>query len=108
MTSNALRTPVSPPRRNHRAQRLACAAALSVAALAFPASALAHTGAAAVSCSGADVTYSAFAAGANTVSYRVTVDGTIAAQGTTALTANGGRPGSGHERRRSRRAAHRG
>ncbi len=96
MTSNVPRNPVSPHRRAHRVPRLACAAALSVAALAFPASALAHTGAATVSCSGADVTYSAFAAGANTVSYRVTVDGTIAAQGTTALTANGGTSGAAH------------
>ncbi len=96
MTSNVLRNPVSPHRRTHRVPRLACAAALAVTALAFPASALAHTGAAAVSCSGADLTYTSFAAGANTVSYRVTVDGATAAQGTTALGTNGGTAGTVH------------
>jgi len=88
---------LAPHRRSrHRARRLACGTALSLAALAFPAAALAHTGSADVSCTGADLVYTAFAAGANTVSYRVTSDGATVAQGTTTLTANGGREGTLH------------
>jgi len=65
-------------------------------ALAFPTSALAHTGAATVACTGADFHFEQFAAGSNTVQYKVTVDGTTAAQGTFALDANGGRTGDVH------------
>jgi hypothetical protein len=90
-------TTIAPYRRSrHRARRLACGTALSIAALAFPAAALAHTGTADVSCTGADLAYTAFAAGANTVSYRVTSDGATVAEGTTTLTANGGREGTLH------------
>jgi hypothetical protein len=63
--------------------------ALALLALAFPASALAHTGAATVSCTGADLTFTAFAAGANTVNYRVTVDGATFRQGTFTLPGDG-------------------
>jgi hypothetical protein len=97
MRKNTTHTPSAPRRRSrHHAQRLACGAALSIAALAFPAAALAHTGTAAGSCTGAGLAYTAFAAGANTVSYRITSDGATVAQGTTTLTANGGREGTVH------------
>ena len=97
MRKNTTHAPSAPHRRSrHHARRLACGAALSIAALAFPAAALAHTGTAAVSCTGADLAYTAFAAGANTVSYRITSDGATVAQGTTTLTANGGREGTVH------------
>ena len=88
------------PRRAHnqraalRVPRAVCAIAL--AALLFPASALAHTGTATVACDAADFRFTQFAAGANTVNYKVTVDSATAVQGTFALDANGGREGALH------------
>src|SRR5215210_3141585 len=63
--------------------------ALALLALAFPASALAHTPAATVSCTGADFTFTAFAAGSNTVNYRLTVAGVTFRQGTFTLPGDG-------------------
>ena len=84
--------------RNERAAlrvpRAVCAIAL--AALLFPASALAHTGTATVACDAADFQFTQFAAGANTVNYKVTVDRATATQGTFTLGANGGREGALH------------
>ena len=57
------------------AGKLAAAAALTLVALVFPASALAHRPAADVSCNGADFTWTAFRSGTNTVHWSVTVDG---------------------------------
>jgi hypothetical protein len=83
-------------RRKQAARRLKAGGALALLALIFPAAALAHTGTAAVACTGADFQFTAFAAGANTVNYNVTVDGASAAHGTFILNANGGREGTLH------------
>jgi hypothetical protein len=70
------------------------AGALSVLLLAFaPVAALAHTGAATVSCTGAEFTFDRFQAGSNTVNYKVTVDNQTAAQGTYVLDQAGGTQG---------------
>jgi hypothetical protein len=70
------------------------AGALALFALAFlPAAALGHTGAATVSCTGADFSFQDFPAGSNTINYKVTLDSGIAAEGTYRLDANGGREG---------------
>jgi hypothetical protein len=58
-----------------------------------PAAALAHTGAATVSCTGAEFSFVKFQAGSNTVNYEVTVDGTTAAEGTYVLDQAGGTQG---------------
>src|SRR4051794_35054919 len=58
-----------------------------------PAAALAHTGAATVSCTGAELSFAKFQAGSNTVNYKVTVDGVTAAQGTYVLDQVGGTQG---------------
>jgi hypothetical protein len=72
---------------------LKAVAALAVLALVLPAAALAHTGAATVSCTSADFSFQRFAAGSNTVNYRVTVDGATAAEGTYKLDLAGGSEG---------------
>ena len=70
------------------------AGALSLLALACaPATALAHTGSATVSCTGADFTFTRFHTGSNTVNYKVTIDGVVAAQGTYVLDLAGGAQG---------------
>jgi hypothetical protein len=67
---------------------------LALLALALsPAAAFAHTGAATVSCTGADFSFTRFKAGSNTVNYKVTVDGVVAAQGTYLLDLFGGTQG---------------
>jgi hypothetical protein len=58
-----------------------------------PSMALAHTGAATVSCTGAEFSFVKFQAGSNTVNYKVTVDGTTAAEGTYVLDQAGGTQG---------------
>jgi hypothetical protein len=58
-----------------------------------PSMALAHTGAATVSCTGAEFSFVKFQAGSNTVNYKVTVDGATAAQGTYVLDQAGGTQG---------------
>jgi hypothetical protein len=58
-----------------------------------PSVALAHTGAATVSCTGAEFSFVKFQAGSNTVNYKVTVDGVTAAQGTYVLDQVGGTQG---------------
>ena len=67
------------------ARKLRAAGALALLALAFPASAFAHTPAATVSCTGADFTWTAFAAGPNTVHWKVTVDGATFRESTTQI-----------------------
>jgi hypothetical protein len=70
------------------------AAGLALVVLACsPAAALAHTGAATVSCTGAELSFAKFAAGSNTVHYRVTVDASTAAEGTFVLDQAGGMQG---------------
>ena len=70
------------------------AGGLALVALAcLPAAAMAHTGAATVSCTGADFSFVKFQAGSNTVNYKVTVDGATAAQGTFVLDQAGGTQG---------------
>ena len=70
------------------------AGGLALVALAcLPATAMAHTGAATVSCTGADFSFVKFQAGSNTVNYKVTVDGATAAQGTFVLDQAGGTQG---------------
>jgi hypothetical protein len=70
------------------------AGGLALVALACsPAAAMAHTGAATVSCTGADFSFVKFQAGSNTVNYKVTVDGATAAQGTFVLDQAGGTQG---------------
>jgi len=80
--------------RRSAIRRLSLAGALTLLALAFPASALAHTPAATVSCTGAHFSWVAFAPGTNTVHWRLTVDGAVFKEGTTVLSDNGGRSGS--------------
>lgn len=73
---------------------LKAASALALLALALlPTAALAHTGTATVSCTGADFSFAKFDAGSNTVNYQVTVDAVTAAQGTYTLDAAGGTQG---------------
>jgi hypothetical protein len=73
---------------------LNAAFALALVALAcVPAAALAHTGSATVSCSGASFTWVDFGAGSNTVNYRIDVDSTTAVQGTFVLSESGGTAG---------------
>jgi hypothetical protein len=67
--------------------------ALAALALVLPAAALAHTGAATVSCTAAAFSFQDFDAGSNTVNYKVTVDNATAAEGTFTLNANGGQEG---------------
>jgi hypothetical protein len=71
-------------------------AAFAALALLLPAVASAHTGAATVSCTGADFGFKLFAPGSNTVHYDVTVDGSSAAHGDFTLNAAGGREGVLH------------
>jgi hypothetical protein len=67
---------------------------LALVALACsPAAALAHTGAATVSCTSAELSFVNFHAGSNTVNYKVTVDATTVAQGTFVLDQAGGTQG---------------
>jgi hypothetical protein len=71
-------------------RKLWLAGALALLALAFPASAFAHTATGTVSCTGADFTWTNFsAAGPNTVHWKVTVDGVTLQQGTTVIGATG-------------------
>jgi hypothetical protein len=78
--------------RRPAARKLAAAGALTLLALALPASAFAHRPAATVSCTGADVNWTAFAAGTNTVHWKLTLDGAPFREGTTQI----GRTGSLH------------
>jgi hypothetical protein len=82
---------VTPRRR----RSLGLAAGLLVL-LALPGAAFAHVGAATVSCTGADFTFSRFAPGSNTVHYLVTVASTPAARGDFALDQAGGTAGALH------------
>src|SRR3954454_8495582 len=61
---------------------------VALLAFAFPAPAMAHTPAATVSCTGVDFAWTAFAAGPNTVHWKVTVDTTVQ-QGTTTIDSTG-------------------
>jgi hypothetical protein len=67
------------------ARKLRAVGALALLALAFPASAFAHAPQATVSCTGADFTWTAFAAGPNTVHWKVTVDGATFRESTTQI-----------------------
>jgi hypothetical protein len=69
--------------RNSVLRRLRAVGLLTLLALVFPASALAHTPAATVSCTGAQFTWTDFRNGSNTVHWRVTVDGATFQEGTT-------------------------
>jgi hypothetical protein len=70
------------------------AGGLALVALACsPAAAMAHTGAATVSCTGAEFSFVKFQAGSNTVNYKVTVDGATTAEGTFLLDQAGGTQG---------------
>jgi hypothetical protein len=69
------------------------AALVLVALLCLPAAAAAHTGAATVSCTGAEFSYVKFGAGSNTVNYRITVDNTTLVEGTFVLNEAGGTEG---------------
>ena len=71
--------------RRSLGRKLRAAGALALLALVFPASAFAHTPQATVSCTGADFTWTAFAAAPNTVHWRVTVDGATFREGTTQI-----------------------
>ena len=69
--------------RNSVLGRLKVVGVLMLLALVFPASALAHTPAATVSCNGSQFTWTDFRNGTNTVHWRVTVDGATLQEGTT-------------------------
>jgi hypothetical protein len=69
------------------------AAGLGFLALILPATARAHTAAATVSCTGAQFSFARFAAGSNTVNYKVTVDGRMSGEGTFTLDEAGGAEG---------------
>jgi hypothetical protein len=71
-------------------------AGIVLAGLILPASAFGHAGAAEVSCTGAQFTFTNFAAGSNTVHYLVTVNGAPVARGDYTLDQNGGRSGAVH------------
>jgi hypothetical protein len=81
-------------RRTRKAASVLGAAVLL--ALAFAASAQAHSGSATVSCTGADFRFSSFEAGSNTVHYVVTVDHAPVAQADFVLNEAGGEAGSLH------------
>jgi hypothetical protein len=70
--------------------------ALAALALLAPAAAQAHTGAATVSCTGADFSFTRFQPGSNTVHYIVTVDNETVASGDFTLDENGGSEGTLH------------
>jgi hypothetical protein len=75
-------------------QTVKAAVALALVAVAcLPTAALAHTGAATVSCSEASFRWVKFGAGSNTVNYRIDVDGATALQGTFVLNESGGTAG---------------
>ena len=76
-------------RRTTPARTLKGVLAAPLLALLLPASAMAHTPAATVSCSGAEFKFAAFAAGSNTVNWRVTVDGGTFREGTFTLPGDG-------------------
>jgi hypothetical protein len=76
-------------RRTSAARWSKGALAAALLALAVPASAMAHTPAATVSCTGATFEFTQFAAGSNTVNWRVTVDGATFRQGAFELPGNG-------------------
>jgi hypothetical protein len=78
------------------ARRLRAAPLLALLVLAFPGSAIAHSGSATVSCTGADFSFVRFLPGDNTVNYRVTIDSQTFREGTFALDQNGGRSGALH------------
>jgi hypothetical protein len=67
---------------------------LMALALALPASAQAHGGSASVSCTGASFDFYNFLAGSNTVHYAVSVNGSVAAQGSFTLDQQSGKAGS--------------
>jgi hypothetical protein len=66
---------------------------LAVLGLLLPGAAFAHIGAATVSCTGAELTYTDFPAGSNTVNYKLTVDSNTVAEGTFVLDSAGGSEG---------------
>jgi hypothetical protein len=76
--------------RNSVLGRLKVVGVLMLLALVFPASALAHTPAATVSCTGSQFTWTDFRNGTNTVHWRVTVDGATFQEGTTTFQGNVG------------------
>src|SRR5262245_53428327 len=59
----------------------------------LPSAAAAHTGAATVSCTGAQYSFANFEAGSNTVNYRIAVDNTTLTEGTFVLDESGGSAG---------------
>src|SRR4051812_21063635 len=77
-------------RRELSMKTLKAGAALIALVLVLPAAALAHSGSAMVSCTGAEFSYTNFPPGPNTVNYRITVDNATAAEGTFTLNAAGG------------------
>jgi hypothetical protein len=86
-------------RKTRRRRGLASATgavALLALALLAPTVAQAHTGAATVSCTGADFSFTRFQPGSNTVHWIVTVDNQTAASGDYTLDQNGGSSGSLH------------
>jgi hypothetical protein len=74
--------------------RIGAVLILMALALALPASAQAHGGSASVSCTGASFDFYNFLAGSNTVHYAVTVNGSVAAQGSFTLNQQNGAAGS--------------
>jgi hypothetical protein len=74
-------------RQAARGFRRACV--LVLVALAFPAAASAHSATATVTCTGVDYTWSHFAAGPNTVHWRVIVNGVTAQEGTQVIGTGG-------------------
>ena len=86
-------------RKTRRRRGLASATgavALVALALLAPTVAQAHTGAATVSCTGADFSFTRFQPGSNTVHWIVTVDNQTVASGDYTLDENGGSSGSLH------------
>jgi hypothetical protein len=71
----------------------AVAALTLLVIICFPAAAFGHTGAANASCTGAQLSWQKFAAGSNTVNYKIVIDSTTAAQGTFVLNVAGGTQG---------------
>jgi hypothetical protein len=75
---------------------LKAAGGLALLVLAFPAAAFAHVASGSVSCTGADMQFTKFAAGSNTVHYKVTVDSADVARGDFKLDQSRGSAGTLH------------